>query len=55
MRPAASSFSTRATFDSDHELFGFRGVKKSDVRSSSTVFDLLSTQPKQSASSTAAS
>src|SRR5882724_3056793 len=26
-KPAASSFSTRATFDADQELLGFRGVK----------------------------
>jgi len=36
-------------------LFALRGARYSDVRSSSTAFDLLSIQPKQSASSTAAS
>jgi len=50
IRPEASRRSTRATFDFDQELFVVRGVKRSDVRSSSTLFERLSTQPKQSAS-----
>jgi hypothetical protein len=53
--PARSSRSTRATFDADHALFGLRGVKRIEVRSISTVFERLSIQPKQSASSTASS
>ena len=46
---------TGRLFDADQLEFGLRGVNLSDVRRSSTDLDRLSTQPKQSASSTAAS
>ena len=45
----------RALLDADHALRGLRGAKYSLVRCSSTLPRRLSTQPKQSASSTDAS
>jgi hypothetical protein len=45
----------RALFDADQALRGLRGAKYSFARSASTRPGRLSTQPKQIASSTAAS
>ena len=53
--PAAVSPAMRALLDADHALRGLRGAKYSLVRCSSTLPRRLSTQPKQSASSTDAS
>lgn len=55
MRPAAISRSTRALFGFDQPVFALRGANHSIDRSSSSLLTLLSTQPKHSASSTAAS
>jgi len=55
MRPAAVRRATRALLLGAHTLRGFRGAKWSRTRSSSTRLAVLSTHPKQSASSIAAS
>ena len=53
--PLASSRAMRSLFGRDQPLFALRGVTSSIVRSSSRRRPRLSTQPKQSASSTASS
>ena len=55
MSPSAMSCSTRALFVAAQALRALRGAKYSLPRSSSTRPPVLSTQPKHSASSTAAS
>ena len=55
IRPAASSSSTRSRLRWVQRLLGRRGVIVIDVRTSSTPLAWLSTQPKQSASSTISS
>jgi hypothetical protein len=47
--------STRCLLGRDHPEPGLRGAHQRSVRSASSLFGLLSTHPKQSASSTAAS
>ena len=55
MRPAAVSRSTRALLVRAHPLPGLRGEYHSALRSASSDRPWLSTQPKQSASSTPSS
>jgi len=55
IRPEATSFSTRLRFNFDHLLVLVRGVNFRAYRSSTRRLIMLSIQPTQSASSTAAS
>ena len=55
IRPSAINRSTRALLVAAHTLLGLRGAKYSLPRSSSNRPPVLSTHPKQRASSTAAS
>ncbi len=52
MRPSASSCLIFVVLRSDHALAGLRGLRRTIVRSASSLRGRLSIQPKQSASST---